>query len=557
MKKRRSRNRLRNMLLRYCLLLPVFSPVLPVIASDQIEHVQLVHPVYDFLMRAAARGAAGDISTVVLPLQRAEVIKALRRIRTQEALLNSVDREMLLHFEKEFGIQPTQNAVVFSSASDSTQIFFHHLLSDDQKYIYHYEDSLNAVSVVPLAALEYRVRSDDSTNSVALGQAGIRLHGTINNFIGYYLQVTNGAVLGGNRSVALADPVLHRNIKFSELNSDFDFTESHVRIDYGPVFAIIGRETRTIGSGYFNDTFVSNTAAPFDAVTVGARFENFDYRFMHGSLLALPISDAVSGATVLIPSKYVAFHRFAYHDTWGEVGFQESVVYSGRGADLGYINPLSFFKSVEHSLRDRDNPALGFDMTLRPTTGLEVKGSFLLDDLRFEKIGTDYWGNKSAWNVGALYASSLPVDLALEYAVVYPYTYSHFNTQNAMTNDGLQFAGGIPPNSARISAMLRWWWGQRYPITLTVSSLRHGRNIYDDEGNLVKNVGGDILQTRRYEDSEEAPFLDGDLQKLLTISLQGGIELVRGLRLQALYKFTDDSGAKAHEGRIGVFYEDF
>lgn len=545
------------MLLRYCLLLPVFSPALPAIASDQIEHVQLVHPVYDFLMRAAARGAAGDISTVVLPLQRAEVIKALRRIRTQEALLNSADREMLLHFEKEFGIQPTQNAVVFSSASDSTHIFFDRLLSDDQKYIYHYEDSINAVSVVPLAALEYRVRSDDSTNSVALGQAGLRLHGTINNFIGYYLQVTNGAVLGGNRSVALADPVLHRNIKFSELNSDFDFTESHVRIDYGPVFAIIGRESRTIGSGYFNDTFVSNTAAPFDAVTVGARFENFDYRFMHGSLLALPISDAVSGASVLIPSKYVAFHRFAYHDTWGEVGFQESVVYSGRGADLGYINPLSFFKSVEHSLRDRDNPALGFDMTLRPATGLEVKGSFLLDDLRFEKIGTDYWGNKSAWNIGALYASSLPVDLALEYAVVYPYTYSHFNTQNAMTNDGLQFAGGIPPNSARISAMVRWWWGQRYPITLTVSSLRHGRNIYDAEGNLVKNVGGDILQTRRYEDSEEAPFLDGDLQKLLTISLQGGIELVRGLRLQALYKFTGDDGAKAHEGRIGVFYEDF
>lgn len=126
-----------------------------------------------------------------------------------------------------------------------------------------------------------------------------------------------------------------------------------------------------------------------------------------------------------------------------------------------------------------------------------------------------------------------------------------------MTNDGLQFAGGIPPNSARISAMVRWWWGQRYPITLTVSSLRHGRNIYDAEGNLVKNVGGDILQTRRYEDSEEAPFLDGDLQKLLTISLQGGIELVRGLRLQALYKFTGDDGVKAHEGRIGVFYEDF
>jgi hypothetical protein len=532
--------------------------MLSITASAQVEHVQLVHPVYDFLMRCAARGAAGDISTVVLPLQRGEIIDALKRIRMQEALLNSADRELLLHFEKEFGLQAVQNAVVFASASDSTQIFFDRILSSDQKYIYHYEDSTNAVSVVPLGSLEYRARSEpDSTLTAALGQVGIRLHGTINNFAGYYIQITNGAILGGNRSVALADPVLHRNVKFSELNSDFDFTESHVRIDYGPVFAIIGRETRTIGSGYFNDAFVSNSAAPFDAVTVGARFQNFDYRFMHGSLLALPVGEAANGATALIPSKYMAFHRFAYHDTWGEIGFQESVVYSGRGADLGYMNPLSFFKSVEHSLRDRDNPALGFDMTLRPLTGLEVKGSFLLDDLRFEKIGTDYWGNKSAWNIGVLYATSLPIDIALEYAVVYPYTYSHFNTQNAMTNDGIQFAGGIPPNSARMSALVRWWWGERYPITLTVSSLRHGRNIYDAEGKLVKNVGGDILQTRRYEDSEEAPFLDGDLQKLLTLTLQGGVELVRGLRLQALYQFTGDGGNNTHEGRLGLFYEDF
>lgn len=543
--------------LAWYILLPVLFLVMPVTAVSQVEHVQLIHPVYNFLSRAAVRGTAGDISTAVLPLQRREVVEVLQRIRQNENALSTADRALLLHFEQEFDLQPIGNAVVFTSATDSTQVLFDRLLSNDRKYIYHYQDSASAASIVPLGSFEYRARSEDSSRSAVLGQVGLRLYGTIDNFVGYYLQVTNGALLAGNRSVALADPLLQRNVKFGELNSDFDFTESHVHLEYGHLFASVGRETRTIGSGYFNSAFLSNAAAPFDAVTVGAAFDNFDYRFMHGSMLALPVSGATNGASVLIPSKYIAFHRFAYHDSWGEVGFQESVIYSGRGADLGYLNPLSFFKSVEHSLHDRDNPALGFDLTLRPTAGLEVKGSFLLDDLRFEKIGTDYWGNKSAWNIGAMYALSLPVDVALEYAVVYPYTYSHFNVQNAMTNDGLQVAGGIPPNSARISAMLRWWWGQRYPVTLTVSSLRHGRNIYDDEGNLVKNVGGDILQTRRYEDSEEAPFLDGDLQKLLTVTLRGGVEIARGFNVQMLYKYTDDNGSGTHEGRIGLFYEDF
>lgn len=524
----------------------------------QVEHVQYVHPVYDFLARAAARGTAGDFSTLMLPLQRKEIVAALERIRQQAGGLSTTDKELLEHFEREFGIVPVQRAVVFSSATDSTHIFFSRLLSNDEKYLYRYADSLNTVSVVPLASLEYRsVVHPDSTRSVVLGQAGLRLHGTIDGHIGYYLQVTNGSALSGDRSAALADPRLRRNVKFGALNSDFDFTESHVRVDYGSVYAFIGRETRTMGSGYANNIFLSNQAPPFDAIGVGARFNRFEYRFLHGSLLAHALSASANGAGTVIPSKYLALHRFAYRDTWGEIGFQESVVYSERGADLGYLNPLSFFKSIEHSLHDRDNPVLGLDLTLRPVTGLEVKGSFLLDDLRFEKIGSDYWGNKSAWNIGAMYALPMPIDVAVEYAVVYPYTYTHFNAQNAMTHDGLQFAGSIPPNSDRLSAVVRWWWGERYPLALTISSLRHGRNIYDAAGNLVKNVGGDITQTRRYEDSEDAPFLDGDLEKQLSFTLEGGVELVRGLHIKAWYMLLNSNGVGTQQGRVGVVYEDF
>ncbi len=526
---------------------------------DQVEHVPVVHPVYDFLARASVRGMLGDFSLASLPLQRKEIAKALAMLaKVGEEQLGHADMVLLKKYCREFLEYQTPSAAVVLSPSDSTQILFDYLLSDNvEKYLYHYEDSTDAVSVVPLGSLEYRKLQSDSAGSAVLGQVGFRLYGTISGHVGYLLQLTNGSVLGGERRVALHDPTLRRNVKFGELNSDFDFTESHVRVDYDRFYAIIGRETRLAGAGYFNHMLLSNGAPTFDAVTVGARFERFDYRFMHGGLLAQPLSGATSGATVVIPSKYFAMHRFAFHDTWGELAITESVVYSERGADLAYLNPLSFFKSIEHAQRDRDNPALAFDATVRPVNGVEIRGSFYLDDLRFEKIGTDYWGNKSAWNIGAMYASDNNVDFAAEYAVVYPYTFSHFNSQNAVTNDGLQMSGSIPPNSDRLSAMLRWWWGQRYPIVLTVSSLRHGRNMYDSEGALLHNVGGDIHQTRRWEDSENAPFLDGDLEHRFAVELQGGVELVRGFSMRVYYGLMNTNGVQEHEGRVGLFYEHF
>lgn len=525
---------------------------------DQVEHIPVAHPVYEFLERASVRGLLGSVSLVSLPLQHREIARALALIAKHSEELSSSERGLLKEYTREFLQYRAPSAVVVHSASDSTQILLAHLFSNDrEKYLYHYEDTSDIVSVVPLGSFEYRTLSADSSAFAALGQVGIRLSGSLSGHVGYLLQVSNGSVLGGERWVALQDPFLRRNVKFGELNSDFDFTESHVRVDYDRFYAIIGRETRLIGAGYFNRLLVSSSSPAFDAITLGARFEHFDYRFMHGGILAQSTGTWSSGANVYIPSKYFAMHRFAFHDTWGELALSESIVYSGRGADLAYMNPLSFFKSLEHAQHDRDNPALAFDATVRPVSGLELRGSFYLDDLRFEKIGTDYWGNKSAWNIGALFASSYNVDIAAEYAVVYPYTFSHFNAQNAVTNDGLQISGSIPPNSDRLSAMLRWWWGGRYPLSISASSLRHGRNTYDSTGALVRNVGGDIHQTRRADDPEEAPFLDGDVERRFTLELQTGVELVRGFSLRLYYGLTNSNAAVQHEGRVGLFYDHF
>jgi hypothetical protein len=89
------------------------------------------------------------------------------------------------------------------------------------------------------------------------------------------------------------------------------------------------------------------------------------------------------------------------------------------------------------------------------------------------------------------------LNAGIEYTRVEPYTFTNYNPQNANTNDDILFGSMIPPNADRISFLLDYFFGERYPIKFKYSYTRHGNNIYDEEGNLIRNVGGDPRQTLR------------------------------------------------------------
>jgi hypothetical protein len=513
--------------------------------------------VYRFLVHAESAGALKNFSSSVLPMQRYDITECLKEIRLRDTLLSSSAHRTLERFETEFRIRQRKNVVVIPSKTDSTSIFFDELISDNEKLVYFHGDSSVSVSLSPLGSLEYRAKEDDSSRSALLAQFGFRLFGSIGDNFGYFLQATNGSQLSGEKSLALEDVRLRSNIKFDELNSDFDFTESHLVFMNDWFWASVGREQMVIGSGFQARTFLGNQAPPMDALQFGARFENFRYRFMHASLLSAPVGPGEIGFGVKLINKFFVFHRFAIMGDWGEIAFNESIIYSDRDVDLAYLNPLSFFKSLEHSLRDRDNSAMGLDAVLRPYDGVQIKAAFFLDDIIFSEVGKGFWGNKTAWNIGTMIVAPKGINTFAEYARVEPYNYSHFNFQNAMTNDRQQFANILPPNSDRITAGIEWWYGNRYPLTVTFYNTRHGRNIVDSEGEIVRNVGGDVERTRDFGDSDRVEFLDGDLLKTFTTDIQAGFEIIRGWNIQFLVRLENRNGSASQEGRIGIRFEDF
>lgn len=540
------------------LLLFFFSTTIIVI--PQVEHVPVSHPVYNYLIQQEAKGLLPHFSSDQLPLMRSEVINALIVIRKEMSELNIFELKALELFEIEFEIIKRKNTVVFYSKNDTNQIFFNGFLSGEEKLFYHYRDSSSTVNLLPLANLDYSSYISDTLKSYALmGNLGFRFHGSLSGLVGYYLQVTNGTLFSGNKSIALLDHRLHQNIKFSELNSDFDFTESHVSFCYDWFNASIGRETRLNGSGLTQRLFVSTNSPPIDGVTIGAHFSNFRYTHSSYSLLGLPDSSLMKvGFKTYLSSKYLAMHKFTLLPEWGEISFWDAVLYSGRSYDVSYLNPLSFYKSLEHANRDRDNSMMGFDWTIRPIKSIQITGAFLLDDIMFSEVGKGYWSNKLAYNFGISYASGLGL-AGIEYARVEPYTFTHFNPENTYTNDKQLIGSNLMPNSDQFSLLMRFYWlGNRYPWTLRLAFQRQGVNIYDKDGKLIKNVGSDPELVRGSNDAYYIKFLDGTRMDAKIVELNFAYEIVRCFNLNfLLYYKNQTNGTSFTNFRIIFSFSDF
>ncbi len=524
------------------------------IAVAQVENVSVVHPVYEFLSRYETQGLLPHKSLSSLPLERMEISDCLKLIDGQKDALSASEIKLLEKYKLEFGLSSAQNAVVFYSPSDSLQVLSSEIFSGKEKLFYNYEYDNTKISLVPLAGFDGFFDATNNKNTV-VGNLGVRFFGTLTGNFGFYLQATNGRVLSGDRGLAMMDDKYKKSIKFTKLNDDIDLTESHLNFRSKWFFASIGRQTRLEGAGMDQRAFISNSAPPMDGLELAAKFSNFEYSFLHASLIGIPTFYDV-GFPTIIPQKYMAQHKIAVRPEWGEVAFIEQVIYSGRNTDLAYLNPIGFLKSLEHALHDRDNSLMGLYFTVRPVSRVQIKGSYLLDDIMFEKVGTGYWSNKMAYNLALEYASPFNTDIGAEYSRVEPFTFSHFNVQNSVTNDGFTLGSEILPNSDRLLLKTKFWWGERFPITLGLSFTRHGKNIFQGD-TLIYNAGGDPLQTRRFDDPMEIKFLSGDLEKIFATELSFGYEIFRGFHVLAYFRHSINNGKAGDFARLIIRFEDF
>jgi hypothetical protein len=501
----------------------------------QVELVPAGHRVYEFIHRMQVRGIMTEAYTVsALPYDRKEVARFLGMLLPKRDLLSPAENSYLDNFLSEFsyelGLSRDERLSLYSTGAAG-------LFRNKQKYLFRYEDTDAVLSVHLLLAGEpqrWKLR-DDNPLGTSLWHLGGGLSGSFGGWLGFSLFAENGYV-AGSREAALQNIKVRRTYKITEPDSRFfDETSGYIRIrnDWGNV--IVGRNRIIYGSGRRDAALQFSDYSPeMDYLGMQLTYKGFSYHYFHGWLLGDPflMFNPVYGYDRYVPDKYVSYHRFGFSTLRNRlnIAFSEIIVYGERGIELAYLNPFIFFKSAEHSLLDRDKAMLGFEIRGIPVRSLELFGEILIDDLAFNKLGTDSYSNQFAFRLGGSAVPELFVQNALvsiDYTKILPYVYTHRLDRNAFTHNGFPLGDPAGPNSD--SWNLRW--KQILSGTVAVEGyarmIRKGHNITDEEGIILRNVGGDIRQGYRLGDSESVRFLDGNVEKTGYLGVLAEYEPVR------------------------------
>lgn len=529
------------------LLITPFFVACTVFAQPEI--VPAEHSVYSFLHSQRIAGNLPLYRNESLPLGRIEIQEHLNALHGIEPALSSSGRYWLNEYRREF----------FEPEHLREQLIGPDGLSlprgiNTEKFLFYHQDENWRVAVRGYGSVHYRVAEDSlSLRGLALVPEGT-VEGNYKNLIGFYSSTFDGNQFGGDTRVLKRDPALRTLYYIDRLDNpagSFDRSTASARIAHGPLSAEIAHERLHVGPSFGESLLISNNADYFSFVKLGLRTSVVQYEFLHGALgdrTANPLGQ--DGFILTGPERYLAMHRVTLQPIpEAQFSFSEAVVYGLRGPELAYLNPFFPIKPAEHALWDRDNSLFMLDAVARPVSGLEVFGSYLVDDLKFDEVGMNSYHYKWAaqGGIAASLDSIVPGTTAhLEYTRIEPFTYTHRfeldgSFYNSYVHNGYGLGHPIGPNADQLEGRLTIRLPFRSHADLRARYVRRGENFVDENGELV-NVGGDITNGTQPPFSEFSKvFLSGDLYKGAGVSATIIVEPVRGtsFRLFGDYQMWD------------------
>lgn len=529
------------------LILFIALSVSSVVIAQQ-DNVPLDHDVYIFLKEMKVKGLLKDIHDDNPLMSRYEVRKHLELLQEKKVDLSSTEKKLLKKYQDEFydDKADSSNTFQFFGGGSGFSSDYSDFFSDKIKYMYSYRDDNASYYLEILGRALQGQQFEPYVNNSSLFDIGFRFRGTVIGKLGYSLTVQKGGIAGSQDLAPTFDPRLNYNFKYYERFENignYDFAEGYLRYYTEPVENMnlsfqIGREKLKLGYGYGSKLVLSGDHPVLDFIKMDFRYGVFSFTSLHASTVGEFHLDRELNYT-----KHIAYNRFklSFKDLF-DFGFGESIIYSGRGIDLAYLNPFVFYKYVEMSLQDRDNGLVFLDFQSNFLKNLEIQATFFLDENILSHLQElNLFSNKTAYQVGAFWYSPFSIDdlsVVLEYTRIRPYVYSHVNLKNSYTSHAQNLGHRIGPNADEIHTALAYNINEKMKINLEFQHVRSGENIYDGQGNLLFNAGGDFMVGHReLIDAKYINFLDGERINKNIFSLNFRIEPVREVWFDLYYKY--------------------
>ena len=509
-------------------------------AQAQREGVlQIGDRLSELLVRQAAAGRIPSGSADAQPLSAADASRLLDTLATREAELSPADRDLVRRFRGEAAPPRLAPLGLYRDGVAPVRVEGDGFAVEVEPLLY--------VAGGPARRTETETRSADVFAYQA--SRGIRVGGHLGQHLFFETRAQE------NQRV---DPILRYDVSgvtaprlgFVKLpggGETLDYFTATGAVGYVDRFVEVrfARDRNRWGPGV-NSLFLSDYAAPYDQLQLRAHAGPFRYTSVFARFTT---PDRRAGDAVM-PSKYGAFHQIGFSVGRVDVDAFEAVIFhddtlggNRRGFEIGYLNPLIFYRSVESELGSGDNALLGASVAVRPVDGVRVYGQGILDELTASRFFDNYWGNK--WGIlGGVQTVDvgLPgLELRAEAARLRPFLYSHRSEASAVSHygDALGYAAG--PNAVDLAFFARYRPTARIEAALNLARTVRGRN---PDG---QNVGADPRVPYGTRDTaldlDGYPTLIGVRQTELLVEARLGYELLPGLTAEGAVVGTSLSDA--------------
>ena len=402
------------------------------------------------------------------------------------------------------------------------------------------EDNFNMM-LNPILRFAGGVDSQDSL-PIYHNSRGVEVRGNIGNKVGFYSSAIENQV---QYPTFLREKHARTGVvDGTTLNKSFgdaarDYFNAKGYITFSPIEQIsvqFGHDNNFIGNGY-RSLILSDFSAPHPFLKFNTQVWKFNYQ----NLFSQHIDFIQQGESARNGRKFSAFHHLSMNIGKNlNIGLFENIIFDrsdsteGNRYEVAYLNPIIFYRAVEHGLNSSDNAVLGMDWKWNFMNRFSFYGQFILDEfIKDEMFGrTQSWVNKWGYQAGIKYINVANINnlgLQLEVNQLRPYVYQHRSKSQNWAHYNQSLAHPLGTNMREFMAIARYQPTNRLNVNAIYSTSKQGI----DTAATGINYDGDYLRTYGNRPAGSNPMFQGIENNISNLSLDVSYMLWHNLFLDA------------------------
>ncbi len=437
-------------------------------SNAQIVYEPLHSDVYDFMERLSQQGHF-DYNDLFKPLARIYLAEKLEILQSKQELLTPLEQQELAWYRREFY---HEIELLNQKYPEEREVSVAWKATTSRRRMVSYRDSLFIVNANPIYGVSRGQNDGESENH---RWNGVNIFGYLAGRLGYSFDFRDNREEGVNTDVTKTfTPETGVVPQIYPESNAFEYSEAHsnIAVNWRWGSASVGKDFMNWGYGKNGQVVLSQKAPSFPFVRLDiypADWLHFSY--FHGWLESEVVDSTAiyrlpdGRDRIIYREKYIASHTLTLRPIRGlYFSIGESIVYTDQ-FEFAYLNPLSFFRLIDHYL-SRPNNTAGNNAQLfaaissrNHIRNTHLYTEIFIDDLSIPNIfNKDKQTNFFGWTNGVSF-TNLPLQnltTTLEYTRINPFVYRHFTDSQTYQSSGYNLGHWMNGNGDQLFAMLNY-----------------------------------------------------------------------------------------------------